>query len=263
MAEPARTDRPDPAQPVKPINQAPAVHDERYPRLLACPAGGQRPGHQRAGAHQLGRRGCALRSLAPQVRLFVANVTDGSCRPVHSIDPDTPASIGSVFKLYVLHAGWRGTGCDRAVPPPRRGRRRPGRPGAPRTRGCPVPTRADRAAAPDVRRSDPAGRPARTDAPRHPSAPPRPTAASPWWSWPPTPNSPTCPNSAATTKPHAAPLASYPPPAALTSHASLPTSPTLQPQQPNSCPRSPTPGRTPDAFRVWRAGHPGVSNQTV
>src|SRR3954464_10359 len=76
-------------------------------------------------------------------------------------------------------------------------------------------------------------------------APPRPTAASPWWSWPPTPNSPTCPNSAATTKSHAAPRASYPRPAALTSHASWPTSPTLQPQQPNSYPRSPTPGRRP------------------
>jgi beta-lactamase class A len=46
----------------------------------------------------------ALRSLAPQVRLLVANVTHGSCQPVHSIDPATPAPLGSAFKLYVLDA---------------------------------------------------------------------------------------------------------------------------------------------------------------
>jgi hypothetical protein len=46
----------------------------------------------------------ALRSVAPQVRLLVADVTHGSCRPVHSIDPNTPAPIGSVLKLYVLTA---------------------------------------------------------------------------------------------------------------------------------------------------------------
>ncbi|HEY6749612.1 MAG TPA: serine hydrolase [Mycobacteriales bacterium] len=46
----------------------------------------------------------ALRSVAPQIRLLVANVTDGSCRSVHSIDPATPAPIGSVLKLYVLTA---------------------------------------------------------------------------------------------------------------------------------------------------------------
>jgi hypothetical protein len=46
----------------------------------------------------------ALRSVAPRVRLLVADVTDGSCRPMHSIDPDTPAPIASVLKLYVLHA---------------------------------------------------------------------------------------------------------------------------------------------------------------
>ena len=46
----------------------------------------------------------ALRSVAPQVRLLVANVSNGSCQPVHSIDPATAAPIGSVFKLYVLDA---------------------------------------------------------------------------------------------------------------------------------------------------------------
>jgi beta-lactamase class A len=46
----------------------------------------------------------ALRSVAPQVRLLVANVTGGSCQPVHSIDPGTPAPIGAAFKLYVLDA---------------------------------------------------------------------------------------------------------------------------------------------------------------
>jgi beta-lactamase class A len=46
----------------------------------------------------------ALRSVAPQVRLLVADVTGGSCRPVHSIDPGTPAPLGAAFKLYVLDA---------------------------------------------------------------------------------------------------------------------------------------------------------------
>lgn len=46
----------------------------------------------------------ALRSVAPQVRLLVANVSNGSCQPVHSIEPDTAAPFGSVLKLYVLHA---------------------------------------------------------------------------------------------------------------------------------------------------------------
>jgi hypothetical protein len=46
----------------------------------------------------------ALRSVAPQVRLLVANVTSGSCQPVHSIDPTTAAPLGSAFKLYVLDA---------------------------------------------------------------------------------------------------------------------------------------------------------------
>ena len=46
----------------------------------------------------------ALRSVAPQVRLLVADVSNGSCRPVHSIDPGTAAPIGAAFKLYVLDA---------------------------------------------------------------------------------------------------------------------------------------------------------------
>ena len=46
----------------------------------------------------------ALRSVAPQVRLLVAGVSNGSCRPVHSIDPGTAAPLGAAFKLYVLDA---------------------------------------------------------------------------------------------------------------------------------------------------------------
>jgi hypothetical protein len=46
----------------------------------------------------------ALRTVAPQVRLLVADVSNGSCRPVHSIDPGTAAPIGAAFKLYVLAA---------------------------------------------------------------------------------------------------------------------------------------------------------------
>jgi beta-lactamase class A len=46
----------------------------------------------------------ALRTVAPQVRLLVANVSSGSCQPVDSIDPATAAPLGSAFKLYVLDA---------------------------------------------------------------------------------------------------------------------------------------------------------------
>jgi hypothetical protein len=45
-----------------------------------------------------------LRSVAPQVRLLVADVTSGSCQPVHGIDPGSAAPIGAAFKLYVLDA---------------------------------------------------------------------------------------------------------------------------------------------------------------
>ena len=46
----------------------------------------------------------ALRPVAPRVRLLVANVSSGSCQPVHSMDPATAAPLGSAFKLYVLDA---------------------------------------------------------------------------------------------------------------------------------------------------------------
>jgi hypothetical protein len=45
-----------------------------------------------------------LRSVAPQVHLLVAQVSNGSCQPVHGIDPATAAPLGSAFKLYVLDA---------------------------------------------------------------------------------------------------------------------------------------------------------------
>ena len=41
---------------------------------------------------------------APRVRLLVADVSNGSCQPVHSIDPGTAAPLGAAFKLYVLDA---------------------------------------------------------------------------------------------------------------------------------------------------------------
>ena len=46
----------------------------------------------------------ALRSVAPRVRLLVGDVSDGSCRALHGIDPGTAAPIGAAFKLYVLDA---------------------------------------------------------------------------------------------------------------------------------------------------------------
>jgi beta-lactamase class A len=46
----------------------------------------------------------AVRSVAPQVRLLVADVSNGSCQPIHSIDPAAAAPLGSAFKLYVLDA---------------------------------------------------------------------------------------------------------------------------------------------------------------
>jgi len=46
----------------------------------------------------------ALRSVAPRVHLLVADVSNGSCQPVHSIDPASAAPIGAAFKLYVLDA---------------------------------------------------------------------------------------------------------------------------------------------------------------
>jgi beta-lactamase class A len=46
----------------------------------------------------------ALRSVAPRVNLLVAGVSNGSCQPLHSIDPATAAPLGAAFKLYVLDA---------------------------------------------------------------------------------------------------------------------------------------------------------------
>jgi hypothetical protein len=46
----------------------------------------------------------AVESVAPQVRLLVADVTGGSCQPVHGLDPGTAAPLAAVFKLYVLDA---------------------------------------------------------------------------------------------------------------------------------------------------------------
>ena len=45
-----------------------------------------------------------VRSVAPQVRLLVADVSNGSCQLVHGIDPGAAAPIGAAFKLYVLDA---------------------------------------------------------------------------------------------------------------------------------------------------------------
>ena len=46
----------------------------------------------------------ALQSAAPQVRLLVADVTGGSCQPVHGLDPGTAAPLAAAVKLYVLDA---------------------------------------------------------------------------------------------------------------------------------------------------------------
>jgi hypothetical protein len=46
----------------------------------------------------------ALQFAAPRVRLLVADVTGGSCQPVHGLDPGTPAPLGAAVKLYVLDA---------------------------------------------------------------------------------------------------------------------------------------------------------------
>jgi beta-lactamase class A len=45
-----------------------------------------------------------IRSVAPQVRLLVASVSGGTCRPIQAIGATTPAPLGSAFKLYVLDA---------------------------------------------------------------------------------------------------------------------------------------------------------------
>ncbi|TQS28778.1 serine hydrolase [Microbispora sp. KK1-11] len=46
-----------------------------------------------------------LRAIAPHVGFLAAEVrADGGCRPVHTVAPDTPRPLGSMFKLYVLGA---------------------------------------------------------------------------------------------------------------------------------------------------------------
>ncbi|MEV4456643.1 serine hydrolase [Microbispora sp. NPDC049633] len=46
-----------------------------------------------------------LRALAPRVGFLAAEVRgNGTCRPVHTLAPDTPRPLGSMFKLYVLGA---------------------------------------------------------------------------------------------------------------------------------------------------------------
>ncbi len=46
----------------------------------------------------------AVRSIAPEVHLLVAKIVGDSFEELHSIDPNTSASIGSAFKIYVLEA---------------------------------------------------------------------------------------------------------------------------------------------------------------
>ncbi len=46
----------------------------------------------------------AIRSVAPDVHLLVARVTNDSCQPVHSIGPGTAAPLAWASRLYVLDA---------------------------------------------------------------------------------------------------------------------------------------------------------------
>ena len=55
----------------------------------------------------------AARSVAPEVHLLAAEVTNGSCRVIHSLDPATPVPLGSAFKLYVLGAVGRAVAARR------------------------------------------------------------------------------------------------------------------------------------------------------
>ncbi|WP_370022388.1 serine hydrolase [Planotetraspora sp. GP83] len=46
-----------------------------------------------------------LRAAAPQVGFLAAEIiANGECRPVHTVAPDAPQPMGSMFKLYVLGA---------------------------------------------------------------------------------------------------------------------------------------------------------------
>jgi len=46
----------------------------------------------------------AIRSVAPDVHLLVAKVTNGSCQPVNSVGPGTAAPLAWASRLYVLDA---------------------------------------------------------------------------------------------------------------------------------------------------------------
>jgi Beta-lactamase enzyme family len=46
----------------------------------------------------------AVRSVAPRVHMLVADITGGSCVPIHAIDAAAAAPLGSAFKLYELAA---------------------------------------------------------------------------------------------------------------------------------------------------------------
>lgn len=45
-----------------------------------------------------------VRAVAPQVRMLVAQVGGGACRPIQAIGATSPGPLGSAFKLYVLDA---------------------------------------------------------------------------------------------------------------------------------------------------------------
>jgi beta-lactamase class A len=48
--------------------------------------------------------GQQVQSVAPQTEMLVAKVSHGSCQPVRAVNAQTPAPLGSAFKLYVLDA---------------------------------------------------------------------------------------------------------------------------------------------------------------
>ncbi len=45
-----------------------------------------------------------LRAVAPQVGLLAAEISDGKCVPLSSIEPKKPLALGSAFKLFILNA---------------------------------------------------------------------------------------------------------------------------------------------------------------
>ena len=62
----------------------------------------------------------AVQPAAPQVRLLVADITGGSCQPVHDLDPGTQAPLGAAVKLYVLDALGDAVAAGTAAPLPDR-----------------------------------------------------------------------------------------------------------------------------------------------